>query len=266
MSGRQPSGTPLPTVVMAPFEPQAAVVPLPPPPRHVRLVGGARLVLIGRLALALGAALLMTAVFITGWHHCRAVRVTFATGQFDDSYYGAQLVSKVNGYSLAVWAFVDEGFAIPLLVAAMVTAALALLTVGAQSRVGGVLVVLGALVTGCFLALNLRMLPRTVADLAMRTPSGSFPSDIHPLGLGPGPMTLLALVGLILLLNGGLLVWVGVPRALPRATDNQAEREQYPVHEFEAGRSGEHGVQGAPLLPQHAAQQWDGEWQAQPRQ
>jgi len=254
---------------MAPFEPHAAVAPLPPPPRRIRFGGGARLVLIGRLALALGAVLLLAAVFITGWHHCRAVRVTFATGQFDDSYYGDQLVSKVNGYSLAVWAFVNEGFAIPLLIAAMVTATLALLTagaVGARLRGGGVLVVLSALVTGACLALNLHMLPRTVADLAVRAPSGAFPSDIQPLGLGPGPMALLALVGLILLLDGGLFVWVGVPHSLPRATDHQPEREQGTVYEFEAGRSGEHGVQGASPLPQHAAQQWDGQWQAQPRQ
>ena len=94
-------------------------MPLPPPPRRAVRSGMARLVLIGRWSLALGAVLLIVAVFVPGWAHAGGVRVTLNARQFDDSYFGEAVTARVNGYSLAVLAFLNMGFAKPLLITVM---------------------------------------------------------------------------------------------------------------------------------------------------
>lgn len=251
---------------MVAFDSREEIVSLPPPPRRTRLSGMARLVRIGRWSLALGAVLLIVAVFVPGWMHCGAVRVTLNARQFDDSYFGEAVTTRVNSYSLAVLAFLRMGFAQPMLITAMVTVTLALLVAGARSRLLAIVVALGALTSLVWLVLDLRALPRTITAIATAIPSGAFPSSIRPLGVGPGPMMLLALAGLLLILDGSLLVGVGLPRALRATTEHQPEREQYAVDEFEAGRATEHGIQGAAPLPQHPTHQWNGEWQTQPRQ
>ena len=226
----------------------------------------ARLVRIGRWSLALGAVLLIVAVFVPGWMHCGGVRVTLNARQFDDSYFGEAVTTRVNSYSLAVLAFLRMGFAQPMLIAAMVTVTLALLVAGVQSRLVALVVALGALVSLVWLVLDLRVLLRTITAIATAIPSGAFPSSIRPFGVGPGPMMLLALAGLLLILDGSLLIGVGLPHASRAMTERKPEREQYTVDEFEAGRTAEHGVQGAAPLSQHPTHQWNSERQTQPRQ
>ena len=137
---------------------------------------------------------------------------------------------------------------------------------GTQSRFVAVLVALTALASVGWLVLDLRALPRTITEIATAIPSGAFPSSIRPLGVGPGPMMMLALAGLFLILDGGLLVGVGLPRTSRTAAEHQPEREQHPIDEFEAGGATEHRIQGSSALPQNPTHQWNGEWQTQPRQ
>lgn len=248
---------------------QEASPPLPPPPRDITS-GGNRRARVGQVALALGAACVIGAVCVAGWYHCDEVHVTFATRQFDDSRYGQELAGDINSYSLAVWAFLrlDGGFPAPLLAAMLATATIALLSAGARWRTGAMLVVLGVVASLGWLTLDLRAMPETVAALATKTPSGSFPTSIRALGMGPGPAMLVALFGLLLQMNGAVLVVIGGRRLrlLRRPTEGKAESQQAAVDEFEAGGADERGVQRAAPLPQYQAQQGYDQRQAEPRQ
>ncbi len=204
-----------PGIALAPFAPGETA--LPPPPSR-RAGSENRPLRAGQIALVTGAVCVLAAVCVGGWYHCDAVRVTFTTRTYDDSRYGQELAADFNGYSLAAWSYlqIGSGFAVPLTVAVLVTAAAALFVAGGKGRVGATLVLLGAVASLGWLALDIRAMPEIVAALATKTPSGSYPTSIRPLGLGPGPAMLLALFGLLLQLNGGLLVATDGLRLLSR--------------------------------------------------
>lgn len=259
-----------PGVALAPFT--RGGMALPPPP--LRSVSGNRLTRAGQVALAAGGVCVLAAVPIGGWYHCDAVRVTFSMQQYDDSRYGQELAGDMSGYSLAVWSYLrlESGFAVPLLVAVLATAAVALLVAGGRTRVGATLVLLGAVASLGWLALDIRAMPDILAALATKMPSGSYPTSIRPLGLGPGRAMLLALFGLLLQLNGGLLVATDGFRLVSRwrrsgqPGQGQTEGQQTPVGQFEASGATEHRIQGAAPFTQQGAHERQGQWHTQPRQ
>lgn len=254
---------------MVPFPQVEALPPLPPAPgaqpvsRRRR-----RAAVIGQAISAVGAIILLASLFVGGWYHVRHIDVTLGGRQVNDSYVGTALEAYTNHYSLAIWAFLKRGYAIPAVIAALLAAAATLLIVGGRRRS---LVALGlpfAAATVAFIIVDLRRFPATMAAMASDSPG--FPSDIRLHGLRPGIMMLLAFGGLSLQIGGALLALFCLPRVRRARRVSRAqrkpEREEQPVHELQPRGAGEYAVQGAALPSAQAAEQWWHEGQGEQRE
>jgi hypothetical protein len=262
--------TAAPTVEMVPFPQVEALPPLPPAPGEQSLsLRRLRAAFIGQAIGAVGGLLLLTSLFVGGWYHVGRVDVTFGDRPLDDSYIGHSLTLATNYYSLAVWAFLKRGDAIPVAVVAMIAVAASLLTVGRRRRAVVALGLICALVAAAWIMVDLRHLPATVLDLAKNSSVG-FPSAVHPRGTRPGPMMLLGLGGLSLQIGGAAVAFFCLPRARrarrPSRAERQPEREEQPVDQFEPRGAGEYAVQGAAPLPQQAADERWREGQGEQRE
>ncbi|GEM_PF-4173548 len=258
-----------PTVEMAPFPQSEDLPPLPPAPGE-QPVSRKRLraAFVGQTIGAVGAALLLASLFVGGWHHVSHIEVTLGDRQMDDSYVGDALEAYTNNYSLAVWAFLKRGYAIPVVVAAMAAVAASLLIVGRRRRSIIALGVPFALAAATFILLDLRHVPATVAEMATHFPA--FPSEVHVHGARPGLMMMLGLGGLTLQIAGTLVAFFCLPR-IRRTwwvshTERQPEREEQPIHKFEPRGAREYAVQGAATLPQQTADERRHEGQGEERQ
>lgn len=267
MAASRPPGTPLSPVELAPFSPRRREsLSLPPPPGAlpVRAIMP-HAALVGQILAAVGAALVLGSVFAAGWDHLSGITITNDSGQMNDSYTGDVLTVRTNHYSLAVWAYLRYGFAIPVLVAAVGTAAISLVGVGMRRRIFPALTLLGVLAMSGCIALDLYRLPKTLLGIASNAPVEATALHLH--GVRPGPMMLIALAGLFLQVNGALLTLRALRRArLLSATERQTERQQQPVGQFQPGSPGEYAIQHAAPLPQHPPHQRQSEWQGEPRQ
>ncbi len=247
-----------PAIAMVPFPQIESLPPLPPAPgmqpaSRRRL----RVALIGQALGALGALMLLTSLFIGGWYHVRHIDVTLGGRQSDDSYVGTTLEAYTNHYSLAIWAFLKRGYAVPVVVAAIAAAVMTLLVVGRRRRSLAALGMPFAIATAAWVAVDLRHFPATMAAVASDSPG--LPSDIRLHGLRPGPMMSVAFGGLALQIGGALLAFFCLPRVrrvrrVSRA-QSETEREEQPVDEFEPRGTGEYAVQGAAALPAQAAEE-----------
>lgn len=256
---------------MAPFPPPVdALPPLPPAPGEQPLPHArARAVIVGQIIAALGAALLLAALFIGGWHRVGVVQVTLGDRTLEDSYVGEALTTYTNSYSLAVWAYLKRGLAVPALAAACGAAALALVVAGTRRRWPLLLACGAAVAAFVLIVLDMRQLPYTVAEMATRFPANA--AEVRMLGQRPGPMMLLGLAGLLMQINGALVGLLLLPRGRRRArsgarAERQAEGEQQPVGEFQPRGPGEDAVQGAPALAQRAPDERWYEGQGEPRE
>jgi hypothetical protein len=247
-----------PMVEMVPFPQTEALPPLPPAPGEQSVsLTRLRAAFAGQAIGAVGALLLLASLFISGWYHVSRVDVMFGDRPLDDSYIGHSLTLATNYYSLAVWAFLKRGDAIPAAVAAILTAATSLLIVGRRRRSLVALGLVLAIATVVWIGIDLRHLPATMLDLAKDSSVGP-PSGVHPHGTRPGPMMFLGLGGLTLQIGGAFVAFFCLPRVrrtrrrISRAK-RQPEREEQPVHEFEPRGTGEYAIEGAAPLPQQAA-------------
>jgi hypothetical protein len=246
--------TAAPTVEMVPFPQSEVLPPLPPAPGE-QAISPRRLraAFIGQAIGAVGALMLLASLFVGGWYHVSGVDVVFGDRPLDDSYIGHSLTLATNYYSLAVWAFLKRGDAIPVASVAMIAVATSLLIVGRQRRGVVGLGLLFALTTVAWIVVDLRHLPATVLDLAKNSSVG-FPSSVHSRGTRPGPMMFLGLGGLTLQIGGALVAFFCLPRIRRMSRpERQPEREEQPVDQFEPRGAGEYAIEGAPALPQHAA-------------
>lgn len=240
------SETVAPTVEMVPFPQVEELPPLPPAPGE-QSVSGKRLraALIGEAISAVGALLLLASLFVGGWYHVSRVDVTLGDRPLNDSYVGHSLTLATNYYSLAVWAFLKRGDAIPVAVVAIIAAAASLLLVGRRRRAVVALGLICAVTAVVWIVIDLRQLPATMLELAKNSSVG-FPSEVHPRGARPGPMMLLGLGGLTVQIGGALVAFFCLPRLrrvrrLSRA-ESQPEREEQPVDEFEPRGTGQYTV------------------------
>ncbi len=255
------SETAAPTIAMVPFPQGEELPPLPPAPGEQPISGKRlRAAFIGEAIGAVGALLLLASLFVGGWYHVSRVDVTLGERQFDDSYVGHSLMRATNYYSLAIWAFLKHGDAIPVAVVAMIAVAASLLLVGRRRRAVVALGLVFAVATVVWIVIDLRQLPATMLELAKNSSVG-FPSAVYPRGARPGPMMLLGLGGLTLQIGGALVAFFCLPRVrrLRRRSraECQPEREEQPVDEFEPRGTGEYAVQGgAALPPQIADEGW----------
>lgn len=258
-----------PAVEMVPFPQIEYLPPLPPAPGEQPLSRRRiRAAFIGQAIAAIGALILLGSLFVGRWYYVSGINVTLGDRHADDSYVGDMLRTYTNNYSLAVWAFLKRGYAIPIVIVAVAAAMTSLLIVGRRRRGTVSLGVPFALATALLIFLDLRHLPATVAEMATHFPA--FPSAVHVRGLRPGPMMIVALGGLTLQVVGALLSLFSLPR-MRRARrvsrrQRQPQREQQPVHEFQPRRAREYAVQGAAPLPAQAAEQHGYEGQRQERQ
>jgi hypothetical protein len=258
-----------PAVDMVPFPQIEDLPPLPPapgeqPPARWRM----RAAFIGQAIAALGALILLGSLFVGRWYHVRGIEVVLGARQVDDSYVGDTLRAYTNNYSLAVWAFLKRGYAIPVVILAIIAVVMTLLIVGRRRRRTVSLGLPFAVATGLLILMDLRHVPATVAEMATHFPS--FPSDVHVHGLRPGLMMFVALSGLTLQIGGTLISLFCLPRVrrvrrVSRA-QRQSEREQQPVYEFQPRGAREYAVQGAAALPTQPAEQRTHEGQRQERQ
>ena len=257
-------------VEMVPF-PQIEVLPPLPPAPGDQPISPKRLraAFIGQAIGAVGALMLLASLFVGGWYHVSRVDVTLGDRALDDSYVGHSLTLVTNYYSLAVWAFLKRGDAIPVAVVAIVAGVTSLLIVGRRRRgiIGlGPLLALAAI---GWIIVDLRHLPATVLDLAKNSSVG-FPSEVHPRGTRPGPMMFLGLGGLTLQIGGPLLAFFCLPRVrrVRRVShaERQPEREEQPVDQFEPRGAGEYAIEGAPALPPHTADERWHEGQGEERE
>lgn len=261
MTASPPAGI-APSVEMVPFPQVEELPPLPPAPGDQPISRRRmRAAYTGQAIAVLGALLLVTSLFIGGWDHVRHIEVTLGDRQMNDSYIGDALQEYTNSYSLAVWAFLKRGAAIPVVVTAFAAAAMSLLAVGRRQRPVVALVVPFALAAGACIALDLRQLPATITGMAAHFPA--FPSAVRIQGLRPGQMMLLAIGGLTLQTAGALVSVCCLPRAPRRSrAQRQPKRKQQAVHQLQPRGAGEHAVQGTPTLAAYeAAGQWHREGQ-----
>ena len=246
-----------PMVEMVPFPQTEMLPPLPPAPGEQPVsLKRLRAAFAGQAIGAVGALLLLASLFISGWYHVSRVDVTFGDRPLDDSYIGHSLTLATNYYSLAVWAFLKRGDAIPCAAAAVLTAVTSLLIVGRRRRSLVALGLVFAIATVVWVGIDLRHLPVTMLDLAKDSSVGP-PSAVHPRGTRPGPMMLLSLGGLTLQIGGAFVALFSLPhvRRAGRVlrAKRQPEREEQPVYEFEPRGTGEYAIEGAAPLPQQAA-------------
>ena len=257
MKGVAPAETAAPMVEMVPFPQTEALPPLPPAPGEQPLSPKRlRAAFAGQAIGALGALLLLASLFIGGWYHVSRVDVIFGDRPLDDSYIGHSLTLATNYYSLAVWAFLKRGEAIPAAVAAVLAAAVSLLIVGRRRHGIIALGLLLAITATVWIASDLRHLPATVLDLAKDSSVGP-PSAIRLNSARPGPMMFLGFGGLALQIGGACIAFFCLPRVrrtrrLSRAK-RQPEREEQSIDQFEPRGTGEYTIEGAATLPQHAA-------------
>lgn len=255
---------------MAPFPPPDALPPLPPAPGDQPIPRARiRAVIAGQIIAVLGAMLLLAALFIGGWHHVRVVQVTLGDRAMEDSYVGEALTTYTNSYSLAVWAYLKRGGAVPTLAAACVAAILTLVVAGTRRRWPLMLAFGAAVAAFVLIVLDMRQLPYTVAEMATRFPGNA--AEVQLRGQRPGPMMLLGLAGLLMQINGTLVGLLALPRGRRRArsrarAQRQPESKQQPVHEFQPRGPGEDAVQHAPALVQHPPGEWRHEGQREPRE
>ncbi len=246
-----------PSVEMVPFPPIEPLPPLPPAPGE-QPVSRKRLcaAFIGEAFGAIGALLLLMSLFVGGWYHVSRVDATVGDRPLDGSYVGHSLTLATNSYSLAVWAFLKRGEAIPVAALAILAAVASLLIVGRRRRAVVALGLVCAMTTVVWIVIDLRQLPATLLALAKDSAVG-FPSAVYPRGARPGPMMLLGLGGLTAQIGGALLAFFCLPRVrrvrrLSRA-ERQPKREEQSVDEFEPRGPGEYAVQGATTLPPQTA-------------
>jgi hypothetical protein len=257
-------------VEMVPF-PQIEVLPPLPPAPGEQTISPRRLraAFIGQAIGAVGALMLLASLFVGGWYHVSSVDVIFGDRPLNDSYVGHSLTLATNYYSLAVWAFLKRGDAIPVASVALIAVAASLLIVGRRRRSVVGLGPLFALAAVVWIFVDLRHLPATVLDLAKNSSVG-FPSSAHPRGTRPGPMMFLALGGLTLQIGGALVAFSCLPRVRrmrrPSRAERQSEREEQPVDQFEPRGASEYAIEGAPALPPHAADERWHEGQGEERQ
>lgn len=272
MRGAPPLETLVPTVEMVPFPPVEPLPSLPPAPGEQPVAPNrARAARIGEGIGAVGAALLLASLFVGGWHHVDRIEVTLGDRPFDDSYVGDSLRAYANNYSLAVWAFLKRGYAIPLIAVAVTAAAASLLVVGARRRGLVALALPFALATFALCIADLRQLPATITEMATHFPA--FPSAVHVRGVRPGPMMLLGFGGLLLQIGGALLAIICLPRVrraprrpLRSRTERKAEGEEQPIDELQLRGAGEYAVQSAAPLPAQTADQGWREGQGEQRE
>ena len=257
MKGSTAPETATPTVEMVPFPQLEDLPPLPPAPGE-QPVSPKRLraAFIGQAIGALGALMLLASLFIGGWYHVSRIDVVFGDRPLDGSYIGQSLTQATNYYSLAIWAFLKRGDAIPIIIVAVGTVATSLLSVGGRRRGIVALGLIFALIAIVWIMIDLRQLPATVLSLAKNSSVG-FPAAVHPRGTRPGPMMALGLGGLTLQASGAFVALVCLPRVrrtrrMSRA-ERQSKREEQPVDQFEPRGAGEYAIEGAATLPQQAA-------------
>jgi hypothetical protein len=257
MKGLVPTETAAPMVEMVPFPQTEALPPLPPAPGEQPVsLKRLRVAFAGQAIGALGALLLLASLFISGWYHVNRIDVIFGDRPLDDSYIGHSLTLATNYYSLAVWAFLKRGEAIPAVVAAVLAAAASLLIVGKRRRGIVALGLLLAIIATVWIASDLRHLSATVLGLAKDSSVGP-PSAIRLNGARPGPMMFLGFGGLTLQIGGACIAFLCLPRVrrtrrISRAK-RQPKREEQTIGEFEPRGTGEYAIEGAATLPQHAA-------------
>ena len=248
--------TAVPTVEMVPFPQVEELPPLPPAPGE-QPVSRKRLraAFIGEAIGAIGALLLLASLFVGGWYHVSGIDVTVGDRPLEGSYVGRSLTLATNYYSLAVWAFLKRGDAIPVAVVAIVAAVASLLLVGRRRRAVVALGLVWAVTSVVWITIDLRHLPATVLELAKNSSVG-FPSAVSPRGTRPGPMMLLGLGGLTLQIGGALVAFFCLPRVRRvrrvrrvSCAERQPEREEQPIDEFEPRGTGEYAIQGAATLP-----------------
>lgn len=267
MKSVAPAETAARTVEMVPFPQIEALPPLPPAPGE-QPVSPKRLraAFAGQAIGAMGALLLLASLFIGGWYHVRRIDVIFGDRPLDDSYIGHSLTLATNYYSLAVWAFLKRGEAIPAIVTALLAAVMSLLIVGRRWRGIVGLNLLFAIIAAVWMASDLRHLSAIVFDLAKSSSVGP-PAAVRLTGARPGSMMFLGLGGLTLQIGGACIAFFCLPRVrrtrrLSRAK-RQPEREEQPVDQFKPGGTGEYAVEGAATLPQHAPDERWGERQGE---
>lgn len=254
---------------MVPFPPVEILPPLPPAPGE-QPVPRYRLwtVAAGQIAIAIGAAALLASIFIGGWHHVSAVQVQLGDRTVDDSYVGDALTTYTNYYSLAVWAYLKRGLAVPTLAVICLAVVAGLLAAGARRRSLLALTLVAAIGAFVGIVLDMRMLPATIAEMASHFPA--FPSEVKMLGQRPGPMMFTAFGGLFLQINGALLALIFLPQAKRhrrlRRAQREAQRQPQPVEQFQPGGASEYAVQYAPALVPHAPDERWNEGQGEPRQ
>ncbi len=262
--------TATPTIEMVPFPPIEPLPPLPPAPGE-QPVSRKRLraAFIGEAIGAVGALLLLASLFVSGWYHVSRVDVTVGDRPLDGSYVGHSLTLATNYYSLAVWAFLKRGDAIPVAVVAIIAAATSLLLVGRRRRAVVALGLVFAVTTVVWIVIDVRQLPATLLELAKNSSVG-FPSAIYPHGTRPGPMMFLGLTGLTLQIGGALVAFFCLPRVRRVHRESRSERqpecEEQPVDEFEPSGTGEYAIQGAAALPSQTSDKGWSEGQREERE
>jgi hypothetical protein len=254
---------------MAPFPPVDILPPLPPAPGEQPVPRSRlRTVAVGQIAIAIGAMALLVSLFVGGWHHVGVVQVQLGDRTMDDSYVGDTLTAYANYYSLAVWAYLKHGLAVPTLAVVCLAIVAGLLAAGGRRRSLLALTLVAAIGAFVCIVLDMRVFPDTISEMASRFPS--FPSTVKVVGQRPGPMMLTAFGGLLLQINGALLALIFLPypkrhRHLRRA-QRQAHRQPQPVEQCQPGSAGEHAVQYAAALVPHAPDERWYEGQGEPRE
>ncbi|MGI8691120.1 MAG: hypothetical protein ACR2M3_21275, partial [Thermomicrobiales bacterium] len=159
--------TATPTIEMVPFPQVEELPPLPPAP-GAQPVSPKRLraAFIGEAIGAVGALLLLASLFVGGWYHVSRVDVTVGDRPLEGSYVGHSLTLATNYYSLAVWAFLKRGDAIPFAAVALLAVPPILWIVGRRRRAVVALGLVCALTAVVWIAIDLRQLPVAVLELA----------------------------------------------------------------------------------------------------
>lgn len=253
MKTESPPETVSPAVEMVPFPQIEALPPLPPAPGEQPLSSGRRRVaFVARGVAILGIVLLLGSPFAGGWYHVRQIDLALGDRLSDDSYAANALETYTNSYSLAVWAFLKRGYAIPLVIFFVLGAAISLLVIRSWRRGVVALSLPLAIALGIVIALDLRNLPATVTEMTSHFPT--YHTAVYVRGSRPGPMMLVAFGGVLLQIGGTLLTMACLPRRRRVSRPKrQPKRKEQPVGEFQPRGTGEYAVQGATTFPQQAA-------------
>ena len=241
-----------PAVEMVPFPQREPLPPLPPAPGEQPLTPGRRrIAFVMRGIAVLGILLLLGSPFAGGWYHVRQIDLSIGDRASDDSYAANALETYTNSYSLAVWAFLKRGYAIPLVIVFVLGAVVSLLSIRSWRRGVVSLSLPLAIAIAIGIALDLRHLPATVTEMTAHFPT--YHTAVVVRGSRPGPMMFFALGGVLLQIGGTLLTIACLPhgRRVSRPK-RQTKRKEQPVGEFQPRGTGEYAVQGAAPLSQQA--------------